>query len=121
MGTVDTQCFEFISRGDESPKDSDYCLILGEDAMEPFFRCGDMVYITRSILPEEFQPGVFMYEGKVICRQWCEDYSGTLHLLCPERKNAALNITIPRSERGKCLCLGSVITRRPLPPPDYCT
>ena len=111
--------FEFIEKADGVPEGTDYCLTLTDGAMEPFFRNGDKVYITQSTFPGEFQAGVFMVDGRVVCRQWCEDYSGALHLLCPDRKNAALNFTLSRSERGKCLCLGSVITREILPPPEY--
>lgn len=119
MKTEITREFEFIEKTREIPENADYCLTLTDCAMEPFFLYGEKVYITYSKLPKEFQVGVFMYKDRVVCRQWCEDYAGALHLLCPNTKNAAMNLTVPREELGKCLCLGSVITQKILPPPEY--
>ena len=110
--------FELLDKSPDMPSEADYCLTLTDETMEPYFPCGSMVYITSKRLPEEFQAGVFFCGDKVVCRQWCEDYSGALHLLCHNRRCADLDISFPSDGKEKCLCMGSVISSVLLPPPE---
>ena len=111
--------FEFIDRTNDMPESADFCLTLPDDSMAPFFPAGSDVYVSASRAPAEFDAGIFFYEGKVLCRQWCEDFSGSIHLLPanPEFRNSC--IIVPKRFWGKCLCLGSVISDRKLPHPAY--
>ena len=109
--------FELLDRKSDMPEDADFCLTLSDDAMAPFFPAGSDVYVSASRAPEEFDAGIFFYGGNVLCRQWCEDFSGALHLLPANPAFRDKSIAIPKRLRDKCLCLGSVIAEKKLPRP----
>jgi len=98
---------------------ADFCLRLDNDCMEPFIKKGALVCIDRHNTPEEMQPGLFYYQGRVLCRQWCEDSSDTLYLLCANPKRENENLSLDKNEKAACLCLGRVILDRKLPMPVY--
>ena len=50
--------------------------------------------------------GLFLIEGQVYCRRWCEDYNGALVLLGGDEKNC---LYLDREQRRRCLCLGKVL------------
>ena len=113
------ELFEFLDRSSDLPEGADFCLTLSDSSMEPFFPAGSDVYVSASRAPEEFDAGIFLYEGKVLCRQWCEDFSGTLHLLPANPAFRNRSIAVPGQLRDRCFCLGSVISDRKLPRPVY--
>ncbi len=114
---IDT--YELLDRSSAMPEEADFCLTLSDDSMEPFFPCGSDVYVSASRSPAEFEAGIFFYNGKVLCRQWCEDLTGTLHLLPANPLFRDSCITVPKRLRDRCLCLGSVIFDGKLPRPMY--
>ena len=71
--------------------------------------------MSRKQTPAEGEAGLFLYRGAVYCRQWCEDYTGALYLLCANPRRESENIRIDREERGQCRCLGRVLTDKKLP------
>lgn len=111
--------FELIDRKDALPEGADFCLTLSDDSMAPFFPAGSDVCVSASRAPAEFDAGIFLYEGKVLCRQWCEDFSGTLHLLPANPAFRDRCIAVPKKLRDRCLCLGSVLSAQKLPRPVY--
>ena len=113
--------YTLLPRGSDMPDGTDFCLRLDNDCMEPFLKKGELVCIDRHETPEEMQPGLFYYQGRVLCRQWCEDSSGTLYLLCANPKRESENLSLGRAEKGTCLCLGRVILDKKLPMPVYQT
>ncbi len=114
-----TDDYTLIPRGKGAPEGAALCLRLDNDCMEPWIRRGELLYISRDETPEEFQPGLFYYEGRVLCRQWCEDSAGTLHLLCANPGRESENLSLDKSEKAACLCLGRVILKKHLPMPVY--
>ena len=110
-----------VPRTKDVPKGADFCLRLDNDCMEPWFKKDELLYIDRTETPEEMQPGLFYYKGRVLCRQWCEDSTGTLHLLCANPKRERENISLSRAEKTACLCLGRVIVKHKLPMPFFCS
>ena len=113
--------YTLLPRSGEMPGEAGFCLRLDNDCMEPFIKKGALIYIDRRDTPEEMQPGLFYYKGRVLCRQWCEDSSGTLYLLCANPKRESENLSLGRAEKGTCLCLGRVILDKKLPMPVYQT
>ena len=91
--------YDLIERGAAVPAAADMCIIHGDDTMEPYIRRGERVYISRRQTPAEMEAGLFLYRGKVYCRQWCEDYAGGLHLLCANPARERENLHLSRSER----------------------
>jgi len=111
--------FEFIDRGPEIPSAADFCLVISDDCMLPYIRPGDRVYVSCREALSDMDAGLFLYRGRLLCRQVCEDYSGALLLLCANPAREAENISVAKSERSSCLCLGKIILSRRLPPPVY--
>ena len=114
-----TEEYSFVARTKSIPPAADFCLRLEDDCMEPWLKKGERVYVDRSEAPEEMQPGVIWYRGQILCRQWCEDSLGTLHLLCANPGRERENLALGREEKAACLCLGRVILKKPLPMPIY--
>lgn len=102
-----------------APEGAQLALTLTDDCMLPYFPQGGRVYVRCSEMPEEFGAGVFMYRGRILCRQWCEDYSGALHLLAANPARQGESLRIPAAERGELVCLGRVIYATALPRPSY--
>lgn len=111
--------YSFLPRSRKTPAGADLCLRLDNDCMEPFIRRGELLYISRRETPEEMQPGLFYYRGRVLCRQWCEDSAGSLHLLCANPGRESENLSLSREEKAACLCLGRVLLKKRLPMPVY--
>ncbi len=103
----------------ELPVGADFAIVMEDDTMEPFFPRGERVYFTRRETPEELQPGLFLYRGRLWVRQWCEDSSGSLYLLCANPRREAENLRLDRLEKSACLCLGAALCKKPLPMPLY--
>ena len=101
------------------PEGTDFCVIAESDCMEPYIKRGERVCVSRKQTPAEGEAGLFLYRGVVYCRQWCEDYTGALYLLCANPRRESENIRIDRKERGQCRCLGRVLTDKKLPMPIY--
>ena len=114
-----TEEYSFLPRTQKTPGGADFCLRLDNDCMEPWLKQGELVYVDRDAAPEELQVGVFWVRGRVLCRQWCEDSTGTLHLLCANPRREAENLSLSRREKAACLCLGRVVLKKRLPMPVY--
>ena len=111
--------YTLLPRSKGVPKGAELCLRLDHDLMEPWLKKGALIYISRGETPEEFQPGLFYYQGSVLCRQWCEDSEGNLHLLCANPRRESENLMLSPAEKAACLCLGRVLTKKKLPKPVY--
>lgn len=109
--------YELLERSADMPQSADFALVLSDDCMEPFFKKGERVYIEARAELEEFEAGLFFVEGQVICRQWCQDYTGTVHLLCANPARERENIALRPYE--KLTFLGRVVTKSKLPRPSY--
>ena len=111
--------YELIDRRPDIPEAADFSVTIADRSMEPFFKLGADVYVSVSRAPEEFGAAVFLVDGKILCRQWCEDSFGTLFLLPVNPAYQGACTAVPLYERQKCLCLGSVIFDGALPKPTY--
>ena len=83
------------------PEGTDFCVIAESDCMEPYIKRGGRVCVSRKQTPAEGEAGLFLYRGAVYCRQWCEDYTGALYLLCANPRRESENIRIDRKERDR--------------------
>ena len=111
--------YSFLRVTAELPAGADFAIVMEDDSMAPFFPKGERVYFTRRQTPEELQPGLFLYRDRLYFRQWCEDSSGTLHLLCANPRCESENLQLDRREKTACLCLGAALCKKPLPMPLY--
>lgn len=116
---IEGEEYETIPLPAGAPKDADYCLTIQGDSMEPYIHDGALVFVKRNVDLKEFEPGIFYVDGDVLCKQWCRDYAGTLHLLSanPQREDA--NRSIPKSSSSSVICFGKVLLEQRLPRPIY--
>ena len=114
-----TEDYILIDRRPPAPPEAELCLVADSDDMEPYIRPGDRVYVSCHGSLGEMEAGLFLVRGQVLCRQWCEDYSGTLHLLCANPRRQERNLSFPPERRGDCVYLGKLLLPGPLPRPVY--
>lgn len=111
--------YELLDRSALTPDGADFCITVHGDSMAPYISDGELVYIRRDAPLEEFDVGIFYVDGDVFCKQWCVDYSGTLHLLSANPLRQSANISIPRDCGRSCVCFGKVLLPQRLPRPSY--
>lgn len=116
---IEGEDYENILRPADAPEEADFCIDISGDSMEPYIRDGQRVYVRRDSPLKEFEVGVFFVDGDVFCKQWCVDYSGTLHLLSANPGRQDANITISRDSGRSCICFGKVLMSEHLPRPVY--
>jgi len=104
-----TEDFQLIRRDKTIPTEADFAIILDSPCMEPLIPMGQRVYVNCRAELRELDVGLFYYEGRVYCRQWCEDYNGALLLLCPDSRHEKDCLYLDREARKRCLCLGKVL------------
>lgn len=98
--------FRLIRKSESIPAEADYSLILSDSAMEPLLHQGQTVYVSCRAVMQERDVGLFLVDGQVYCRRWCEDYNGALILLDGEDQDC---LYLDREQRKRCLCLGKVL------------
>lgn len=109
--------YDILERSPDMPAGADFAVTLSDDCMEPFFKKGETVYIKARAELEEFEAGLFLLEGRILCRQWCLDHAGTVHLLCANPLRERENLSVERGR--KFSVLGAVISAEKLPRPSY--
>ena len=98
--------FRLIRKNESIPAEADFSLILSDSAMEPLLHQGQTVYVSCRAVMQERDVGLFLFDGQVYCRRWCEDYNGALVLMDGEDLDC---LYLDREQRKRCLCLGKVI------------
>lgn len=116
---IEGEDYENIVRPEDAPAAADFCIDISGDSMEPYISDGQRIYVRRDSPLKEFEVGVFFVDGDVFCKQWCVDYSGTLHLLSANPKRQDANISISRSSGRSCICFGKVLLPSQPPKPLY--
>ena len=116
---IEGEDYENIPLPVGAPKNADFCLTVQGDSMEPYIHDGDLVFVKRDAPMKEFEPGIFFVDGDVLCKQWCVDYVGTLHLLSANPKREDANRSIPKNSGSTVICFGKVLLNQRLPQPVY--
>ena len=116
---IEGEDYELIERTVEVPPEADFCISIRGDSMQPYIKDGSIVYVKRDAPLREFDVGVFFVDGDVYCKQWCTDFSGTLHLLSANPLRQDANLVIPRDSGRVCVYFGKVLMSRHLPRPEY--
>ena len=117
---IEGQDYELVERDADTPAESDFCIEIDGDSMEPYIHDGQRVYVKRDTTDlAEFDVGIFYVDGDVLCKQWCRDYVGALHLLSANPRREDANRMISRSSGQTVLCYGKVLLPRRLPRPEY--
>ena len=117
---IEGQDYEMVERDANTPVGADFCIDIDGDSMEPYIRSGERVYVkSGSTGLREFDVGIFFVDGDVLCKQWCLDYAGTLHLLSANPRREDANRSFPKSSGQNVVCLGRVLLPHRLPQPTY--
>ena len=116
---IEGEDYEDIPLPAGAPANADFCITIRGDSMEPYIHDGDLAYVKRDAPMKEFEPGIFFVDGDVLCKQWCIDYIGTLHLLSANPNREDANRAIPKSSTSSVVCFGKVLLKQKLPQPIY--
>ena len=116
---VEGEDYELTERTALTPLHADFSVDIQGDSMEPHIHDGETVYVRRGAALDEFDVGIFYVDGDVFCKQWCVDYTGTLHLLSANPRREDANIRIPRSANRSVVCFGKVLLPARPPKPVY--
>ena len=116
---IEGEDYELMPRDLHTPAEADFCISIQGDSMAPYIPDGSLVYVKRDAPLQEFDAGVFFVDGDVLCKQWCVDYTGTLHLLSANPLREDANRSFPRDSGQTVICFGKVLLDRKLPRPVY--
>ena len=114
-----TDFYELMPRTGDIPPGADFLITITDDCMLPYIRPGEQVAVSCRETLCEMDAGIFVYKGRLVCRQWCEDITGTLHLLCANPKREDESISVPAMMREDCICLGKVLLSKKPEAPVY--
>lgn len=96
---------------DGVPVGADYSVKAFGAMAEPHIREGDTVYATATADLKNGDVGIFLYSGKMVVRQYCEDSFGNIYLFTLDRKMKENDITIPANAQKTTVCFGKVIMK----------
>ena len=109
VSAVPREDFDEISVTEQVPQTAEFAVRISGDAMAPYLEDGAVAYVSRTPL-REGDVGIFSVNGKVLCRQYDRDDSGTVYLFSLNRRRADGDVTLPAAEAGTLICFGRVLT-----------
>lgn len=96
---------------------ADFSVAITDDAMEPYIKRGETVYVSRSAFPRPGDAGIFFVNGRMVCRQYVEDSEGTIYLFAANRDRRDLDVTVPADAPSDVQFFGGLVPRRSIPLP----
>ncbi len=95
----------------EVPADSpaDFAAHIRGDSMEPWIRDGQTILVTRQSGLADGDVGLFFVDGDMLCKQYCRDLTGAIHLLSLNPKYQDANRIIPPDSSSTLCCYGKVL------------
>ncbi len=100
----------------DAPAEGDFAVRLTDDALEPWFKAGETVFLLRSVELRDGDLGLFYSGEGMVFRQYCRDVRGTVYLFAPDRRRKDRDLVI-EAEDEMPVCYGKVLLRRPVPLP----
>ena len=108
--------FEYLEVEGDVPPQADFAVRLAGDSMEPYLMDGAVAYVNRDPL-ENGDVGIFFLDGDMLCKQYCRDTEGNVHLFSLNRSRADADRHIPAESGSTLCCYGRVILPQvPAPP-----
>ncbi len=101
-----------LSEGQEG----DFAILLTDNALSPYFSCGQTVYLLRSTLLVNGDIGLFYTADGMSFRQFCQDSEGNIYLFTTDRSARRQDLRIPAGSE-KPVCYGKLLLKRPIPLP----
>ncbi len=109
-----TSYYYSVMEKEDAPEGADFGFRLTGRELEPYFHPGDTVFCKRDKSLRDGDVGLFILDEKMVCRQYCEDALGNIHLFSVNRALSRLDFHISGNDR--VFCFGRVIMERvPLP------
>jgi len=108
-----------VPRDASVPREADFSVHVVGDSMEPYIKDGQRVFVKRDCPLQDFDVGIFFYNGDVFIRQYYPSDDGNVNLLSANPKREHANILIPKRELQYLVCLGKVLLPVELPVPNY--
>ncbi len=104
----------------EVPQSStaDFAVHIDGDSMEPYIKNGSVALCKRGAIIHDGDVGLFFVDGDMKCKQYCQDYTGTVYLFSANRKRADADVIIKASSGVTIMCFGKVLTDKPIPLPE---
>ena len=103
VSAVPGEDFDEISVTEQVPQTAEFAVRISGDAMAPYLEDGAVAYVSRTPL-REGDVGIFSVNGKVLCRQYDRDDSGTVHLFSLNRRRADGDDRRSAHRAGAFLC-----------------
>lgn len=108
--------FEYLEVEGDVPPQADFAVRLAGDSMEPYLMDGAVAYVNRDPL-ENGDVGIFFLDGDMLCKQYCRDTEGNVHLFSLNRSRSDADRHIPAESGSTLCCYGRVILPQvPAPP-----
>lgn len=99
----------------EASSRADFAIKINGDSMEPYLHDGSIALGKRGN-PENGEVGAFLLDGEFLCKQYCQDHLGNVHLLSLNRARADADLTIWHDSGRALLCFGKILMDKvPLP------
>ena len=71
-----------------------FAVKMSDGSMAPYFPAGSLAYIEKGGKLHDGDVGLFYFRGKVLLRQYCEDYAGNFYLFVLDRRLSAVPIRL---------------------------
>ncbi|MEA4947084.1 MAG: S24 family peptidase [Oscillospiraceae bacterium] len=108
-----------VPRDASTPLGADFSVHVAGDSMEPYIKDGQRVFVKSHCPLQNFDVGIFYYDGDVFIKQYCTSYDGSVYLLSANPKREDANKTISRDANSTLICFGKVLLDKKLPAPVY--
>lgn len=96
---------------------ADFAVRIDGDSMEPYIHDGDVALCKRGAIIHDGDVGLFFVDGDMKCKQYCQDYSGNVHLFSANRDRSDADVTIMASSGITLMCFGKVLLDKSIPLP----
>ncbi len=116
---VEGEDYEMIPAEASAPAQADFCIDVSGDSMEPFIGDGERIYVKSGARLENYDVGVFFYDGDVFIKQLFRDAIGGIHLLSANSARVDANKYIAPDSGSSLVCFGKALLPRRLPRPAY--
>lgn len=97
---------------------ADFAVRIDGDSMEPYIHDGDVALCKRGAIIHDGDVGLFFVDGDMKCKQYCQDYSGNVHLFSANRDRSDADVTIMASSGITLMCFGKVLLDKSMPLPE---
>ena len=100
-----------------APDGADFALRINSDECEPYIKKGAVACIKRGAEIRDGDVGLFFADGRMVFRQYCEDWAGNAYLFALNRRRSELDRMYPAHSGAVC-CFGLALGLGEIPLPE---